>query len=401
MLAHLQALSWQFDAGGEPIWALSPYAEPDPQPDGTVRYRARRAAETGDEGVACVDDAARAALLALAIAERSGCTHAAADAGKASGPVSPEAADNATTALLWAQRWLSFVRFMQLPDGRFANFVLDASGRRNLDGATSLPGGLWWTGRALWALARYYRLTHSTWALEAIARCPHPELGDAGKTLGLFALAGMELLAAKPETLPAPARALLASHQECIRPRVEEWCERIIASGPSYFRDFPTQTRLPLWGYHQLHAVASAAVLLGRADFIEPCIVTVRSLVDPVIAARGMYWFDPTTGAGSKDGLCAYCLSSLMQGLTALYDVTAHAHFREVALDAAAWLYGRNDAGSVLYDPVTGRCSDGLGGPAATIPSKNYGAESAIEAGFMELERRRLAAVAAMASTDQ
>jgi hypothetical protein len=397
MLAHLQALTWQFYAGGEPVWALSPYAEPEPQPDGTVIYRARRAAETGDEGAACVDDAARAVLLSLAIAERAGFRRASAVASTAGVSVSPEAASGAHEALLWAERWLSFVRYMQLPDGRFANFVLDAAGRRNLRGVTSVPGGLWWTGRALWALARYHRLTQSTWALEAIARCPIPDLGDAGKTLGLFALAGMELVAADPTTLSAPARDLLVRHQGQVRPRVEQWCEQIIASGPSYFRDSPGRTQVPLWGYHQLHAVASAATLLGRGDFIPPCIETVRSLVEPVIAARGMYWFDPTTTTGSKEDLCAYCLSPLMQGLATLYDVTAHERYRVLALDGAAWLYGRNDAGAVLYDPVSGRCADGLAGPAATIPSKNFGAESAIEAGFMELGRRRLAAVAGAA----
>jgi hypothetical protein len=40
-----------------------------------------------------------------------------------------------------------------------------------------------------------------------------------------------------------------------------------------------------------------------------------------------------------------------------------------------------------MYDPSTGMCRDGI---TAGIASNNHGAESAIEAGFAELERRDL-----------
>jgi hypothetical protein len=40
-----------------------------------------------------------------------------------------------------------------------------------------------------------------------------------------------------------------------------------------------------------------------------------------------------------------------------------------------------------MYDPATGRCLDGIVSGQA---SRNCGAESAIEAGMAELERRRL-----------
>jgi hypothetical protein len=45
----------------------------------------------------------------------------------------------------------------------------------------------------------------------------------------------------------------------------------------------------------------------------------------------------------------------------------------------------------MLYDPDTRRCSDGIVGGRA---SSNCGAESAIEAEFVELARRRLQGVA-------
>jgi hypothetical protein len=60
---------------------------------------------------------------------------------------------------------------------------------------------------------------------------------------------------------------------------------------------------------------------------------------------------------------------------------------RELALECAAWLDGNNLAGTAMYDPRTGCCSDGI---TAGEASRNCGAESAIEAGFIELARRRL-----------
>lgn len=376
MLAHLQALTWRLRTPHRAVWAVAPYAEPVRRRDGTVVFRPRRAAETGEEGWACVDDAARAALLALHIAESRG-------------DQDDDERETRHAALLWARRWLTFVRYMQLPDGRFVNFVLDAEGRRNLSGSTSLPGGVWWTGRALWALARYHRLTGSRWALAAWLRCPLPDVGDAGKTLGLFALAGCELLRADPQALPPALGKRLSNEQMRVRALIERWCRAIIASGPGYFRDEPGRVDLPLWGYHQLHAVAAAAEVLGCPEWIHPCAVTVRNLVEPVVAARGLYHWDPEHGH-SKEGLCAYCLSPLVQGLTALYRLSGDPHHRLLAREAADWLFGRNDAHAVLYDPVTGRCADGLDGPSASTPSANYGAESSIEAGFMEMERRAL-----------
>ena len=412
VLAHLQALTWQFEAEGRHVWAIAPYAEPETLPDGAIGYRIRRAAESGDEGLACVDDGARAVLLALALVEtrRAGSVPAFtaedtenAEERKHASPLSPSVpfapsavrsggqsitVEAAGEALRWAERWVTFVRYMQLPDGRFVNFVYDETGQRNLHGRTSAAGGLWWTGRALWALARYYRVMGAGWALEAWARCPIPDLGAAYNTQALFALAGLELLMADPDLCPPESVELLRDQQERVQALVTRCCEAIVAGGPDYFRDLPGRAALPLWGYHQLHAVARAAAALGRDDFVAPCVATVEHLVAPVVAAQGLFAYDPTTG-GTKEGLSAYCLSPITQGLGALYDVTHEERYRALALEAAAWLYGRNDAHKALYDPASGRCSDGLSGPEADHPSPNFGAESSIEAGFMELERQR------------
>ena len=79
--------------------------------------------------------------------------------------------------------------------------------------------------------------------------------------------------------------------------------------------------------------------------------------------------------------------TNAVQGLAAMYRATDAKRYHQLALTAAAWFYGRNEARTAMYDPTTGRCRDGIQGGVASI---NAGAESSIEAGIAELERRDL-----------
>jgi hypothetical protein len=137
-----------------------------------------------------------------------------------------------------------------------------------------------------------------------------------------------------------------------------------------------------LWGYHQFPALAEAGIWLDRPDYLEACAQTVERLVEPTLAVGFLYAFP-----GVKENQCAYCLTPMMQGLASLYRATGEQRYCELALQTYSWFTGNNDAHSVMYDPQTGRCLDGITGGQA---SRNCGAESAIEAGLAELERRRL-----------
>ncbi|HEV2237264.1 MAG TPA: hypothetical protein VGR57_11440, partial [Ktedonobacterales bacterium] len=354
MFDHLRTLTWTFDAGNGPIHTISIYSEPRDTPTGTV-YVPRRAAESGDEGLACVDDVARAVVLALeAYSDSHDARHA-----------------------TLAREWLAFVRYMQLADGRFTNFVLDTRGTRNLAGDTSYPGGAWWTARALWSLAKAYRVLGDERALAALERCPLPENQTPPelKTEALLAIVGIDLLrSAAPDGVKRAWRA-----------RVTVWCDRLVVAGASlpYVPDVPGQTRVSLWGYHQLLALAAAGAELQNDAWLNAARRTVVNLARPVIAG-GFYYAWP----GEKANQCAYNITPLVQGLAELYRATGDPAYKRDARAMAAWFSGANDARTVMYDPATGRCLDGLTGTAV---NHNCGAESAIEAGMAEIERRRLA----------
>jgi len=349
---HLRALTWTFAADGREVAALSVYAEPEETSAGVV-YRPRVAAESGPEGLACLDDVARAVLLGLGAWEQ----------------------ERQTEGHDLARRWLMFVEYMQGEDGRFTNFILDTHGTRNTSGATSYPGGWWWTCRALWALARSYRVLGDEASLERWLRCPLPareETGQMAKITAILVLAALELLRAG---VPLQTRLRIQAW-------LEGWCADLLGCMDGYVRDAPGQEQVGLWGYHQLAALAAAGAWLGDRSYLAACAQTVERVIEPTLATGFLYAFP-----GVKAGQCAYCVSPLVHGLAELYRATGAARYRTLALEACGWFSGANDAGVPMYDPTSGRCLDGI---TAGQASRNCGAESAIEAGLAELERRRL-----------
>src|SRR5205085_10983142 len=84
-----------------------------PRPAYLVHQNLRQTSqERGLEGIACVDDTPRATVLALQEYQHTECA----------------------AALRLAPDWLSFIEYMQGPDGRFANCIFDEASRKNLRG---------------------------------------------------------------------------------------------------------------------------------------------------------------------------------------------------------------------------------------------------------------------------
>jgi hypothetical protein len=118
MLRQLARLTRPVPAAGPDALAVAVYAGTDDLP--------RMARESGFEGVACVDDAARLLDVLCDVWTRS--------------------------RQPWAERWarglLEFCLWMQEPDGRWINFVYDWDGTRNERGITSATGESFWHARA-------------------------------------------------------------------------------------------------------------------------------------------------------------------------------------------------------------------------------------------------------------
>ncbi len=148
--------------------------------------------------------------------------------------------------------------------------------------------------------------------------------------------------------------------------------------GRTHRRALPAQPR----ALRARGAVARAGRLFSRLDYLVACERTVTGVIEPLV--RGRF---TATVPWSQAPKCVYDVSSLMLGLEELYHAVGQERYRELALACLDWLHEDNPVGASLYNPRNGRCADGV---SEEEISPNCGAESAIEAGFMELARRRL-----------
>lgn len=355
-----------------------------------------------DEGIACVDDVARAAVVYLRHYETTG------------------SADSRRKAV----RLLRFVRHLQAPSGLFYNFVWDRELRINTEHANSLADEVtWWTARAVWALGVGAETLAASDPAEAAASLaairriePHldrllarhgetavrPESGDPGRpTSAPFPLwfvaeigadATSELLLGLVATERAAPTAAGAR-------RVRLFADGLAQTRRGDLATFPYGGHASWpgswhgWGNSQTQALAEAAA----AGLTDPsALASARGEAETLYAhllvegwRHEMHY--PTGGARTFEQI-AYMVRPVAVGLLRLHEATGETHYATLAGLAASWLTGNNVAAAVMADPATGRGYDGIQSPTSVNP--NAGAESTIEAQFTLLEVSRVAVAA-------
>lgn len=367
-LAHLQHLTEVVTWQGEPVALVHIYSE---APDyGWV--------DASGEGIACVDDVARAALVYLMFYQRTG---------------EPE-------ALRLARAALNFVLYMQADDGEYYNFVLDRQGTINRTGRTSYKSWNWWAARGQWALASaipVFREVDPVYAARleeaylrgeaALART----MGPVGAYNELHGTPVPAWLISNGSDLSALALLGLAAYYQAqpnstTRHLLTNLANGIMAyqlGGPGQypFAAFPSTTTSTAlwhaWGSHQVHALALAGRLLERPDWIAAAQAAADTLYVRLLATDFINEMAPLPVRG---GQIAYGMQVLTSGFWSLFQATGEERYARYAGLSNAWLFGNNMAGVAMYDPETGRCWDGINGPSAFRINRNAGAESTIEA---------------------
>ena len=336
--------------------------------------------DAAGEGIAAVDDVARAALVYLAYYEQTGDSR----------------------ALDQARLCLDFVRTMQTEDGWFYNFVTDAEGTINTQGRTSyktLTG--WWAARGLWALAEGYRVfadadpAYAADLQAAYLRTESALAGDVLRGAGTYSeLHGLRI----PAWIPGGAAdsssvlllALTGYYRADPNPDTQALIEHIASGISEYvlgdsatypFGMHPVTTNAPgywhAWGSHMVHALAEAGAALNRQDWIDSAAYEAETFMMRQLA------FENIKEIGilpRRLGQISYGTDMLVQGYMALYRATGEEKYAIYGGLAASWFFGNNMAGVPVYDPETGRSFDGIEGPAEWRINRNAGAESTIEA---------------------
>jgi hypothetical protein len=327
VLRQIARLTRNVPAAGERALAVAVYAD---AVNATVGAR-----EAGYEGVACVDDAARALEVYCDIWD----------------------ATRLPWVLLRCEGLLDFILYMQEPDGRWVNFVLDWNGTPNREGRTSIAGGGFWQSRALAALARASRTLGDERVQPALRRgLPHiVEATEVPSDVrALHVMTALSLMDGAVDH---------AWHDRLIT-----WCEEIIScrDGDILMNAAAEGGRPHLWGHIQEGVLADAGARLGRDDLIAAACRSADGLFREVVTRS----FDlPRTQP--------YDVASVVYSLTRLGAVTGQADYLVLAAEARAWFDGRNPAGRPVYDRAAGRVGDGLDGVTVSMHS---GAESNIVA---------------------
>ena len=327
-----------------------------------------------DEGIACVDDAARAAVLFLRHYELTGDLESRAR----------------------AEALLRFVMYMQTEDGLFHNFVWDNQLRKNTTHANSAANDFaWWAARGVWALGRCAEVFDDDAAAGGLADAcaervrrslpqlnalltTYPETREINGRLYPRWLIRESAADATSELvlgLVAMQRAKPDASVQSMIDRFAEGVQMMQFGGPHRFPFGAHASWLETWhawGNAQTQALAEIGWLrtaIREAESFYP-----RLLLDD--------WLHSLDFADSDDRRrfeqIAYGVRCVSIGLLRLYDASSDERFAITAGIAASWLTGANAAGVPMYDPESGRAYDGVQGPRSV--NYNSGAESTIEA---------------------
>jgi hypothetical protein len=370
-LAHLSFLVEDVTIAGQPMAITHIYSE----------FPKYEWVDASGEGIAALDDAARAAVVYLTDFERTS---------------DPASLDK-------ARRLLNFAIYLQADDGEFYNFILDRNGTINKTGNTSYKSSGWWAARGGWALALGYRVFKSQdAAYAAMLRDHFTRIRDVwsrevASPYGKFSpLHGVNvpgwLIGQGGDVTSIVVLALLEYDQAegmsdaATRDLLDKLCEGLSVYQNGDDRNYPwsmhpDSAAAPFswhaWGSTQTFALARAGKQLNRPEWIESArreadTFYARLLAGEMVSDWGVL---PSTYPQ-----IAYGVNSMTQGLLALNDATGDDKYARMAGLAAGWFYGNNSAGFPMYDPATGRGYDGLLGPSEFRVNRNSGGESTIEA---------------------
>jgi multiple sugar transport system substrate-binding protein len=363
-LDHLRHLRVVATVNGRAVRAVALYAEsPGYRPAGSP-------ARDGYEGLASVDDAARAAVVYLRAYETTGDT----------------------TARDEALGLLRFVAAMEQGDGELVNFI-DAAGRPNRVAPSSRKSMSYWGARAVWALGEGERVLGPSDS--AALRELRPVLDRvvprmerevrAGRLIGGSATAtaeGLLGLLALQRAAPSAERADLAARTAALlvplaagRIDLAPWGASLDRAGAPWHA----------WGARTVEALATAAVVLHRPDFASAAQREADGLWGRFLLAGRIPASVAPDGTVEWYPQIAYGVGPLVEGYLALAEATHERRYAVFAGLIGAWFDGANALRVPTYDDRTGRAYDGIDGPPPTL-NRNSGAESTVEA-LLALQR--------------
>src|SRR6202162_2878000 len=364
-LGHLRHLGMIAVVRGQPGRVVSLYAEaPDYRLVGSP-------ARDGFEGIASVDDAARAAVIYLRDYEVTGDVRSHDE----------------------ALGLLAFITAMEQGDGEFINFI-DSTGRLNRKAPSSRKSMSYWAARSIWALGEAVQVLGPKDSTQlktirpvldrALARMAR-EI-EAGRLIGESTTATSEALLgvlALQQAERSTARAslgmktadLIAAHSAGTM-STPPWGAHVDNSAAGWHA----------WGSRSVEALATAQSTLGRLEHGTSARKEADGLWGRFLLAGQIPSAVASDGTPTWYPQIAYGIGSIVDGYLALAEISSDPRYAVFAGLTAAWFLGANPERLTMYDEKTGRTFDGIDGPTPLKVNRNAGAESTVEA-LLALQR--------------
>ena len=381
---HLNYLFTHLQVEGQPLAGVVIYAE----------YPDYRFVEAPGEGLICVDDIARAAIVYLRYAHYY----------------------NDPLALNRARQLLHTVLKLQAPNGLFYNFV-DGQGNIQKELHNSRPLPNWWAWRAFWSLAEYlnYIGPNKTGLRDSVHQAiqkilPHVrQLFDFWKQTQI--MAGFEAPLWLPLHFAADQAGLLlkalctyyraAPDQEVV-PMIRKLASGIMAmqindARSEFYGAFLSwQNIWHAYGNIQADALFDAFEVTGDSTYFKAAIKEVDNFY-PQLLKKGLLHEARLLNEQGRVKIIrqrrfeqiAYDLRPMIWATLHAWRLTKSEKFKQQTITLTSWFAGQNVARKMMYNPENGRCFDGI--ISEQKINLNSGAESTIEAllALMEVEREK------------
>jgi hypothetical protein len=335
------------------------------------------------EGIACIDDAARAAVFYMNYYKSS----------------------HDIKCLDKIRNLINFHLYMQSSSGFFYNFIwkdfsIDTSYR------TSVAEPNWWSWRALWALSEAHKFyMKSDPAFSNKINIQAKKLIDTllnwlNKENKQVTYGGYKLPAWLPFESAADQSAIIVKalssyyendKSERIKTTIEHLCSGIIEMqkgdkrNPPYYAFLSWQNTWHAWGNSQSDALFDAGRVLNKKEYFEAAVNEIKYFY-PWLLRNGLYvgftvnhiekgipLFQDTT----KFTQIAYDVRPMIFSCMNAYDNLKDSMFLNNAINIVKWFFKNNPADALMYNPETGRGYDGIFGFGKI--NYNAGAESTIE----------------------
>ena len=339
----------------------------------------------GDEGIACVDDAARAALFYMKYFNLTGFT----------------------ASLNKIENLVRFILYMQAENGLFYNFIWpDHSINKTFKTSVDKPD--WWSWRAIVTLskANYFLKDRNPELAKKVKITLDKAVNaamnwlDTDSSKKYINYGGLKLPAWLPhETAADQSSVLLEGLTDYYminkEPKVLYYIN-LLADGILKMQKGDS-TEIPYaaflswrntwhaWGNSQASSLLYAGKIFNNDKLISNALNEVKYFYPFLIKKNFISAFkiefennDNKFLDVQKYSQIAYDIRPDVFACIRAYEATNNKKYLTTAVDIAGWFFGKNPAGVRMYDPSNGRCFDGINN--ASVINKNSGAESTIEA---------------------